>query len=99
MFPCDWVVIEVVALWLPDKLKPAKSADMTHAQWTALWWARALSQLTVQASSGKETLSVEALLCEFLDANRVSMEDGCRTGYEYDSSLWNDVRNNHPLMR
>ena len=60
-------LLKAVPQWLPDKLKPTKLADMTHAQWTAMWWARALSQLTVQVSAGRETVSVEALLCEFLD--------------------------------
>ena len=53
-------------LWMKDGDKPSKAA-MTHAQWVSLWWARALAQLTCQAASEQETLSVATLLNHFLD--------------------------------
>ena len=77
--------------WLPDKYKPKNPSDQSHAFWTACWWSRALSQLTLQAATGKEVLPVEALLTEFLDANRIAIEDTCRAAFEYDSDLWADT--------
>ena len=61
---------------------------MTHAQWTAFWWSRALSQLTAQAATNKESLSVQDLLSEFLEANRISIEDPGKVGKAYDAELW-----------
>eukprot|EP00959_Pyramimonas_sp_CCMP1952_P115858 2422244-Pyramimonas_sp.AAC.1 len=43
--------------WMGDKHKPQRNVDITHAQWTALWWSKALSQLTVQAHSGADAVS------------------------------------------
>ena len=62
-----------------------------HVIWTACWWARALSQLTLQASSNMEALSVQSLLCEFLEANRVALQESCRVGFEYDAMVWAEV--------
>ena len=76
--------------WMGDKHKP-RPGDVTHAQWTALWWSRALAQLTVQAHAGREALSVQSLLSAFLDANRMAVEDTARVANEYDTSLWDDL--------
>ena len=77
--------------WVPDKGKPRNLSELTHAQWTACWWSRALSQLTLQAATGREVLPVEALLTEFLGANRIAVEDTGRAAFEYDADLWADT--------
>ena len=77
--------------WMSAKHRPTKFQDVTHAQWTANWWARALSQLTVQAATGKETVSVQTLVTQFLDANRLAIEDSGKTAFHYDNVLWEDM--------
>ncbi|CAK0828535.1 unnamed protein product [Prorocentrum cordatum] len=76
---------------MDDRHKPRKGTDATHAQWTAMWWTRALAQLTLQARAGRETMSVEALVSAFLDTNRVAVEGSGRTAAEYDASLWSEM--------
>jgi len=58
---------------------------------TAAWWSRALAQLTAQAASAKETVSVEALLAEFLNVNRIAVEDSSKIARSYDEQLWTDL--------
>ncbi|CAK0849838.1 unnamed protein product, partial [Prorocentrum cordatum] len=77
--------------WMGDKHKPQRNVDITHAQWTALLWSRALSQLTVQAHSGAEAVSVQALLTEFLGADRLAVQGPGRVAAECDRSLWDDM--------
>ncbi|CAK0857956.1 unnamed protein product, partial [Prorocentrum cordatum] len=77
--------------WMGDRHKPQRNVDITHAQWTALWWSRALSQLTVQAHSGAEAVSVQALLTELLDANGLAVQESGRVAAECDRPLWDGM--------
>ena len=40
---------------------------------------------------GKETVSVETLLTQFLDANQIAIEDSGKTAFHYDAALWDDM--------
>ena len=73
--------------WMQEKDKP-KKGEMTHAASVACWWSRALSQLTAQAASGKETVPVQALLAEFLNVNCMAIEDTCKTVSQFEKDLW-----------
>ena len=75
---------------MKDNDKPTKT-DMTHAHWVAVWWARALSQMTAQAVTDKETFSFEALLDQFLNCNRTTIEDTAKTAQRYDADIWADL--------
>ena len=76
--------------WMKEKDQPPKH-DMTHAHWVAAWSARTLSQLTVQAAVGQETVSFDQLLNQFLNYNRVAIEDTVKTAQCYDADLWLDL--------
>ncbi|CAK0897479.1 unnamed protein product [Prorocentrum cordatum] len=80
--------------WCPqrmgDKHKP-RPGDITHAQWTALWWSRALAQLTVQAHSGREALTVQSLLSALFNASRMAVEDTARVANDCDTTLRDDI--------
>ena len=65
--------------------------DLSHAQWTAAWWAKALAQLIVQAAAGDEAVCVATLLQQFLDANRMSIEDTGKAAFIYDAELWGGI--------
>ena len=69
--------------WTTKKDKPAKG-EMTHAQWVAVWWGRALGQKTIQASIAHETIPFEALLNQFLHCNRMAVQDTVRAAQCYD---------------
>ena len=43
------------------------------------------------AASGAEALSIEALVTQFLEANRIALEDTGRVSLEYDDKLWQDT--------
>ena len=51
----------------------------------------ALAQWTAQAAAGKEALSVEVLINQFLDANRIALEETGRVSTEYDTTLWEET--------
>ena len=74
--------------WMPQKFRPRSISEMTHAQWTACWWARAFSQLSAQAATSSEAVSVDTLVSQFLDANRVALEDTGKVAMEYDAQVW-----------
>ena len=63
----------------------------THAHWVTTFWARALAQLSAQATCGQETVSISDILIEFLNANKVAIEHTTRAGWEYDRHLWTDL--------
>ena len=63
----------------------------THAHWVATFWARALAQVSAQATCGQETVSISDILIEFLNANKVAIEHTTRAGWEYDRHLWTDL--------
>ena len=89
-FVIDKEIYKCMPQWSSEKDKPSKG-DMTHAQWVAAWWSRALGQLTVQAAIGHESAPVEALLSQFLHCNRIAVQDTVRTAQCYDSALWSDL--------
>ena len=88
-------VLDFPPQWMknpPKNLKPKiKGGTMTHPEWVAAWWSRALVQLMAQGHAKKSTLSVETLLVEFLNANKVAAEEFQDVGWEYDKHLWKDT--------
>ena len=77
--------------WMDERYRPQTASDVTHAQWTAMWWGRALAQLTCQAHTQKEAVTVETLLGAFLDVNRIAVEDTRRVASDYDATLWSEL--------
>ena len=67
-FIVDKEALKCPPQWMKEKDKPTKT-DMNHAQWVAVWWARALGQLIVQAAVDHETVSFETLLNQFLNCS------------------------------
>jgi len=88
-------VTEFSPMWMktPSKdLKPKHmGGSMTHPEWVAAWWSRALVQLMAQGHAKKATVSVESLLLEFLNANKVAAEEHMDVGWEYDKHLWKNI--------
>ena len=79
-------------IWFEGK-NLSKSVDQipTHAHCVASYWARALAQLSAQGTCGLETVSVSEILVEFLNANKVAIEQTTKAGWEYDRHLWTDL--------
>ena len=65
--------------------------EMTHAHWVAAWWSRAISQIAAQAACEKETVSVETLLVQFLNANKIAIDCGTKTAWAFDKHVWDTV--------
>ena len=63
----------------------------THAHWVASWWSRAFTQISAQGTCNEETVTVSDLLVQFLNANRVAVQNTTRVGWEYDRFLWDDL--------
>ena len=70
---------------------PAEGQNMTHAQWVAGWWSRALTQLAAQHACEWETFSFQTLLTEFLNMNQVAMDSNVRTAWSYDQEKWTTI--------
>ena len=81
-------ILDYCPQWIPKAPKHFAWDQMSHAQWVAAWWSRALSQLAAQGHAEAESLSVALLLTEFLNANKVAIESTSRTAWEYDSKVW-----------
>ena len=64
---------------------------MTHPDWVAAWWSRALVQLMAQGHAQKSTVTVETLLLEFLNANMVAAQEHMDVGWQYDKHLWKNT--------
>ncbi|CAK0837432.1 unnamed protein product, partial [Prorocentrum cordatum] len=77
--------------WMDERYRPQTASDVTHAQWTAMWWGRALAQLTCQAHTQKEVVTVETILGAFLDVSRIALEDTRRVASDYDATLWSEL--------
>ena len=75
------------------KTNPPKTMDdiPTHAHWVASWWSRALAQLTVQGHANLESLNMSDLLTQFLNANKVIMENSNRVGWQVDNDKWSEA--------
>ena len=86
-FLADGEITKWAPQWMSQKGKMKKD-DLSHAQWIACWWSRALAQMTAQAASQSETVTFQALLSSFLIANRIAVEETCRVGWHYDEDLW-----------
>ena len=56
-----------------------------------MYWARALAQLSAQATSGKETVTFSDILVEFVNANKVAVLSSTKVAWEYDRHLWTDL--------
>ena len=60
----------------------------THARWVAAYWSKALTQLATQGHTCYQTLSVEQLLTQFLNVNRVCIENTQKTGWHTENEMW-----------
>ena len=47
--------------------------------------------MTAQAASYRETFSFEQLLTEFLNCNRLAIEDSCKVSWTFEDDLWGDL--------
>ncbi|CAK0834660.1 unnamed protein product, partial [Prorocentrum cordatum] len=63
-------------------------AFQSFAHFTSCWWARALSQLALQADLNSEAVTFERLLRRFLDLCHMAQELGVTVAYEYDRQEW-----------
>ena len=82
-------VMEYAPQWMGDKPpKSLRAEQMTHAHFVAGWWSRAFTQVAAQGAAESETLSFESLLVEFLNVNKVAVEQGTKVAWEYDRALW-----------
>ena len=62
---------EFTPTWMKTPL-PSKVEELpTHAHWVAAYWSKALTQISTQGHTHHQTLSVEQLLTQFLNINRV----------------------------
>ena len=57
----------------------------------AEWWRRALCQLSALSVAKQETVNIGDLLVQFLNANRVAIQNSTRVGWEFDKALWTDI--------
>ena len=72
--PTKLLASEALDKFFPQRMQPKdhpKKGDMNHAVWVALWWSRALAQLSAQAVCGKEPLTFQVLLPGFLSVNQI----------------------------
>ena len=75
--------------WMGEKSpKNFRSEQMTHAHFVAAWWARTLTQVAVQGNAEAETVSFENMLMEFLNINKIAIEQGTKVAWEYDKTVW-----------
>ena len=91
----NYVVPVPVTDYNPQGMKtnPPKTMDdiPTHARWVASWWSRALAQLTIQGDAKLESLNMSDLLTQFLNANKVIMENSNRVGWQVDNEKWSEA--------
>ena len=59
-----------------------------HARWVAAYWSRALAQIAAQGHVGHQTLSMEQLITQFLNINRVCIESANKVGWYTDNEMW-----------
>ena len=90
----NFVVPGTVFDYTPDwMLQPPKTMNevTSHAQWVAMYWSRAMTQLAAQATTGKETFQIKDILEEFLNINQMCVENSGRMGWTYDQELWSSL--------
>ena len=90
-FLCPQDLVKFGPQWMEAKDKPKRLLDMTHAQWVAFWWSRTLTQLTSQASTDNVTVTFDVLITEFLNINRMAIEDTCKVAWTYEEELWGSL--------
>lgn len=95
---CDLLsenVLEFTPQWMKTPAQDFKpkhfGGTMTHPEWVAAWWSRALVQLMAQGHAQKSTVTVQTLLLEFLNANQVAAQEHMDAGWEYDRHLWKNT--------
>ena len=77
-------------MWVPEKFN-GLDAIRAHAHWVAAYWGRALTQLAAQSASNAQSVSVEDLLTEFLNMNRLCIENKGRLGWVMDQQIRNGI--------
>ena len=81
-------ITEFTPHWMKTSL-PTRVEDITtHSYWVAAYWSRALSQIVTQGHTGKQTLSMEQLLTNFLNVNRTCIEQTSKVGWRTDNEMW-----------
>ena len=79
---------EFMPQWMKGPL-PKKIEDIpTHAHWVAGWWGKALAQIASQGHVGWQSLSIEQLLTQFLNANRLCIEKSQKVGWHAENENW-----------
>lgn len=87
----DGGIMDYTPQWMGEKrFKNLNSDGITHAHWVAAWWSRAMSQIAAQGTTEKQIVSVEQLLTQFLNMNKVAIQHGTKTAWELDKQIWEE---------
>ena len=83
-------ITDYMPKWVPEKVNGLE-AIRTHAHWVAAYWGRALTQLAAQSATDAQSVSLEDLLTEFLNMNRMCVETKGKLGWLMDQQIWNGI--------
>ena len=87
-------VLKFPPQWLAkDNPRALDKNGMSHAVWVANWWSRSLTQIAAQGHAENSFVSVQDLLNEFLNINRLAVEGKSEgLAWAYDKYIWNDIQ-------
>ena len=72
-------------------VKPLDPANLTMAQFSSLWWRRALVQLTAQSHTHVETVTLGDIVNRWLVLSRIACEESVKAAVQYDSITWTEA--------
>jgi len=72
-------------------VKAMDVASLNMAQFSALWWRRAMLQLTAQASTRSQTFSMGDLVNRWVVLSRIACEESVRAAVQYDRATWGEA--------
>lgn len=81
-------ITEFTPTWMKSPLPPKVEDLPTHAHWVAAFWCKALAQLATQGHTKKQTLSIEQLLTQFLNINKICIESTQKVGWHTENEMW-----------
>ena len=74
--------------WMKTPLPQRLEELQTHAHWVAASWSKALTQIATLGHTKNQTLSVEQLLTQFLNINRICIEQTQKVGWYTENEMW-----------
>jgi len=74
-----------------DWLKSVDAASMSMAQFSSLWWRRAMLQLVCQGKVEKETRSMGDLINRWLVLSRIACDESVKAAILYDRATWKEA--------